>query len=580
LDNCFEKNLLALSMHNPDLCSRLRSIKTVSGRYKFIKSTSGETIPAIVDSGGSGRPLHSTVNPKREAERLVSTFVSENAAGFPVFLGLGAGFAPAFALQTQPRTEVRQDRGSPLQGVSRVTVIEYDINGIWELLSSCEYISLFEDPRFTLVVDADPDLIEKFILEQYSPVLYGGIKTIPLRTRTDCDKEHFTAAVNAVQRAVEKVSADYSVQAHFGTRWFVNIIRNLEQAGKQKGRVPVVHEAAICAAGPSLDAQIPVLAEQREKAGSQKLFVISTDTALPSLLSQGLKPDAVISIDCQHISYYHFMGSVCRDIPLFLDIASPPALAGFSDHPFFFSGGHPLAVYISQCCLPIPLLDTSGGNVTYACLSLAENLGAKRITVYGADFSYPDGKIYTRGAYIFSLFEKKQNRFAPLESQVSSFLYRTPFLPPEDTNGCANGSPSPHCYETAVLRFYRKAFEKKASEIDAEITTAQGRSIPLNLQKKNTVSNNGNANNFTPNGTETDIAGFLKQYRADIAALPVPSATGAGTYLNSLSPEMRRIAVTLLPLAAAIKHRRPELDVSELFEEVKRYSIKQITGNR
>ncbi|MDR2934621.1 MAG: DUF115 domain-containing protein, partial [Candidatus Adiutrix sp.] len=47
---------------------------------------------------------------------------------------------------------------------------------------------------------------------------------------------------------------------------------------------PAAGDAAVCAAGPSLDAQIPLLLERREG-----LFVIAADTALPALLAGGVK---------------------------------------------------------------------------------------------------------------------------------------------------------------------------------------------------------------------------------------------------------------------------------------------------
>jgi hypothetical protein len=583
VDRCdfFERNLLALSAQNPELCSRLRvalrvalgAAETGTGRYKFIESASGEVVPAIIDANGVARPLHSTVDPKREAGRLIASLDAKasyaKASGFLVFLGLGAGFLPEIALQ--------------LPDTSQIIVIDFDINGVAELFSSREYTSLLSDPRFTLLVDPDPGLIEKTILEIYRPALDGGIKVLPLRARTDLDKELFGKAADAVQHAIEKVSADYSVQAHFGTRWFANIIRNLGTAQGQRRSVPPVYGAAICAAGPSLDMQIPFLAEQREKQGAQNFFIICADTALPALLSRGVKPDAVVSIDCQHISYHRCMGNACRDIPLFLDLCSPPALAGFSDSPFFFSGGHPLAVYISQCWRPFPLLDTSGGNVTYACLSLAENLGAHRITVFGADFSYPFGKIYAKGTYLFPLFEKKQNRFSPIEAQVSALLFRSPFLPPENASIVATGNS---CYETATLRFYRKAFEKKALETEAEIAAVSGLGIPLCLSAGNRNGHSRHTdkqkkNIFAAGKAETSAAEFLERYQRDIAALPIPG-TGdipAGAYLKTLDTCKRRIAATLLPQAAAVKRRKPDLTAGELIEEVKRYCIGEIDTN-
>jgi hypothetical protein len=344
----------------------------------------------------------------------------------------------------------------------------------------------------------------------------------------------------------------------------------------QNRSAPPVREAAICAAGPSLDDQIPLLIERKHERKS--LYVISADTALPALLHRGFRPDAVVSIDCQHISYYHFMGTECAGIPLFLDIASPPMLSDFSDFPFFFSGGHPLAAYISQEWRPLPLLDTSGGNVTYACLSLAESLGAQRITVYGADFSYPAGKVYARGTYIYPFFERRQERRSPLESRLSSFLYRSPFLPPEDAAYGGNEQIPP--YETTALRLYRKSFEHKISAMEAEVSVAPGRGIPLVIHRKPLSPPSGARiiSLFAPGKMVMDANRFLEQYQRAIEALPVLGTTNGNTdiYLRNLDVDARRVFVTLLPQMAALKHRQPELTVPDLVEEVKRYSVNEI----
>ena len=553
----FERNLLALSSQNPALCSRLSAAETTLGRYKFLESQSGEVVPALMDRGGSAHALHSTVDPRREAARLVAALQDkgQSAEGFVVFLGLGAGFAAEAALNS----------GS----VAHAVVIDYDINGIAELFCSREYIALLSDPRFTLLVDPPPSLIESTILELYRPALCGGIRMLPLRTRTELDKQSFGAASAAIQQAIEKISSDYSVQAHFGMRWFANIIRNLEAAQQQSRSAPPIREAAVCAAGPSLDDQVPLLLERKL---SQKIFVISADTALPALLYRGLKPDAVVSIDCQHISYYHFMGTDCRDIPLFLDIASPPMLPEFSDYPFFFSGGHPLAAYVSQQWRPLPLLDTSGGNVAYACLSLAESLGAQHITVYGADFSYPAGRVYARGAYIYPYFECRQERRFPLEARFSSFLYRSPFLPPEN----AQDADRPR-YETAALRTYRTSFERKISAMEAPVAAAEGRGVPLSIHRKppQQGARSRIISLFAPGKTMMDCGQFLEEYRHDIAALPVVGRD-ANAYLRNLDTGARRVFATLLPQMAAFRRRRPELPLPALAEAVKRYSVNEI----
>jgi hypothetical protein len=547
----FERNLLALSAHNPELCSRLSGAESTLNHYRFLESRSGEVIPAMVDRSGAAHPLHSTIDPRREAERLAATLKDE---GFLVFLGLGGGYTAEAALGRA--------------GVSHILIIEYDINSVAELFCSREYITIFGDPRCSLLVDPSPKAIEAHILEQYRPALSGGIRTLPLRARTELDIPRFGAAADAVQRAIETVSADYSVQAHFGVRWFSNIIRNVRTAETRNSSMPPIREAAICAAGPSLDRQIPLLAELRQKSGQEhRPFIISADTALPALLRHGITPDAAVSIDCQHISYYHFMGGACRNIPLFLDIASPPLLAGLSDFPFFFSGGHPLARYISRYWRPLPRIDTSGGNVTYAALSLAETLGAERIWLYGADFSYPQGRVYARGTYIYPFFEQKQRRVSPLEALFSAFLYRTPFLPDEDAGV--------HRCETAAMRFYRKRLEEKAAGMEAEVIPIAGMGAPIRIERKMPHNAGGRVLRlFAPGRPLTSAAGFLEQYRHAIAALPVRAAD-AGAYLN-LNPGEQEVFTTLLPQAAALKRRQPELATGALLAAVQRHCLDRI----
>jgi hypothetical protein len=555
--NFFEKNLQMLSGKNPELCSRLSAARTARGRYKILESRTGRVVPAIVDPDGQAHALHSTVDPEKEAQRLAAA-LNEGWAepGFVVFLGLGAAYAATAALSAGT--------------ASHVLVIEFDVNGVAELLGSCEYATL-GDSSFTLLVDPDSDLIQETILDLYNPCLCGGIRVLPLRARVDWDKEKFAMAGEAVRRTMEKVSADYSVQAHFGIRWFSNIIRNLGIAQSLNQAAPQISgadigDAAICAAGPSLNDQIPILRERRQ---THSIFVIAADTCLPALLVGGVKPDAVVSIDCQHISYCHFIGTDCADIPLFLDIASPPLLSGFSRRLFFFRGGHPLAAYINLKWMPLPPLDTSGGNVTYACLSLAQKLEARRITVYGADFSYPLGNAYARGTYFYPLFERNQNRLSPLEAGVSSFLYRSPFLPPE--NGGRRGSVSP-CYETTSLRFYRKSFEEKASAMEAEVSAAAGLGIPLEIRRKTNkpFASGRQTIDFAPGKAQMDSREFLDQYKNEIKALSL-----FGPNIN-LSADERQVFTTLLPLIAAIKRRHPELATPDLVEAAKTHCADEI----
>ncbi|MDR2448059.1 MAG: DUF115 domain-containing protein [Treponema sp.] len=501
-------------------------------KYTIKTARNNSIVPAIVDDNGVEHALHSLIDPQKEAERLLGVRKDE---GFLVFLGLGGGFSAAQSLACD-------------KDIRLVMIVDYGREGLEELFSVIDYSSIMNDPRVFLLIDPSTVEIESFILEHYQPALMNGMRVFPLRARIDVESEPFRAAEAAIGGALKKVSADYSVQAHFGLRWFSNIIQNIQNIknmgparknafhwqGCFEGRS--VKRVSITAAGPSLDRSLPLLREQR-----MRRFIIATDTSLSALLAAGIEPDAVVSIDCQLWSYNHFFRRT--RIPLFLDLASPPMLAERSAAPYFFSGGHPLSRLFSRAGTDIPELDVSGGNVTYAAVSLAEALGAETVELFGADFSYPLGVAYARGTWLHPFYDKRQNRFSPTETFFSHLMYRTPL-----EKRYANGSWH---YETPTLAMYRAKLAER----------------PWRPQK--TASAPWYRLEKTPGAALG--AEFLTAYREKLRALSFRR-------LDARFPDSEGAAViaTLLPTAAALKHRNPELGGERLLEAAREWCMKRL----
>ena len=542
----FERNLLALSRSDAELCARLSAARTTRGRYRFLSSRSGDVIPALVNRSGAAHPLHSLMDPRREAARLVATVQD---GGMLVILGLGGGYGAEAAL-------ARRD-------VNSVLVIESDIDGMAELLAAKDYVGVLSDERVRLLVDASPGQVRSYLLSTYRPALFGGISVLPLRPRVDADPTLFDTMSSTIRSAIAEVSNDYSVQAYFGKRWFANAIRNLAAASFTPGPVPPAKRVAITAAGPSLETCLDSL--RRDRASR---FILATDTSLPALLSADIRPDAVVSIDCQHISYYHFMDGLPEDVSLFLDLASPPVVASRSAKPRFFSGGHPLTVYVSRNWRPIPYVDTSGGNVTYAAVALADALGAERIELYGADFSYPRGGAYARGTYIHPYFQRAQNRLAPLESLFAAFLYRNETLERHEHNGVWR-------YETKSLADYRERLEALAPTLSAELVPTPGPGAPITVRAALRRPARSALPLFASGRASMGPHEFLSLYRDRI--LQIPSMTSsASSFLSALSVESRDVLTTLLPTAAAIRRRYPALNAGETLDAVREYCLEEI----
>ncbi|MDR0447484.1 MAG: DUF115 domain-containing protein, partial [Treponema sp.] len=329
--------------------------------------------------------------------------------------------------------------------------------------------------------------------------------------------------------------------------WFSNIIRNLSLAEEQRGGILPVRKALICAAGPSLEDQIPMIKRIRGKQKESESIIIAVDTSLPALLQHDLEPDAVISIDCQHISYRHFFNTLPEKTRLFLDLASPPTVAARTKNRFFFSGGHPLSRYISRVWRPLPILDTSGANVAFAALSLAESIGARELTLYGADFSYPRGKTYARGTYIYSYFDQFQSRYSPLESQHSAFLYRDSSL--KKIN--CEFEEDLWFYETSTLRFYREKVRQK------ETAVYSAKSCPIYL--------------FSTGPVKQSVNSFLKYYKKALKGF-----CSFDPMIDRKENEETELLITILPLAAYFRRTNPSITSEELFIIIKSWCLKEL----
>jgi hypothetical protein len=493
------------------------------------------------------------MDPRREARRLISTL--GGGEDFLIFLGLGGAYHIEAALE-RPET-------------SGVIIVEFGLPGLAELFGLRDLAGVLGDRRVQILADPPSGILERFIPGCFLPSLSGAVRVLPLRSRVDASPQVFERAAEEIRGAVGRISADYSVQAHFGIRMFRNILRNIliaEKTAEESPPLPRISRAAICAAGPSLDGQISQIAAARERGEP----LIAADTSLPVLLNAGLEPDAVVSIDCQHISYRHFIppgaggGSSAL---LFLDLASP--LGSLGGRRIFFSGAHPLTNYISSHWRPFPIIDTSGGNVAYAAVSLAEFLGAGEIELYGADFSYPLGRTYARGTYIFPYFDIRQSRLHPLEALFSNFLYRSPLEKKHTPEGT-------WYYETTALARYREALEIKGQGMGGRLSSARGLAPGVSI-KTSGRGNRGPGRTAAAAGKHSPPPArvFLAGYREGIRSLPPLKGAAAG-YPMELEAGQRRILATLLPLAAALRRRAPELRGAEIIEAVRDYSLAAI----
>lgn len=399
-----------------------------------LSAKTGDAIPVF----SSGKPMHSKYNPQAETLALPP----ECTGGFFIIAGIGAGFHIRTLLQKNPG--------------AAVIAFEDDTAS----LSFCRQFPLVRElesagGRVWLCTLQE---LGRSIISRYAPGIYGDLFFLPQHAWEAENREICAAAKAIVTESLAAVSADYSVQAHFGKIWMRNILLNLSSFSAN----PEIHcdtrrTAAVIAAGPSLDQTAGMLAAKRDS-----YYIISTDTAYGSLLRRGLTPDAVVSVDGQHISTTHFFPCPERadDAPgtLFIfDIctnAEAVALVRKRGHQVYFvHSGHPLSCLAAEQAA-LPYLETGAGTVTIAACDFARRAGFTKLALFGADFAYSSGKPYTRGSYLDDQFFASATRTATAEGAFTALMYRTE-LTPLHKAGTFSGELS-RAFTSPVLSGYEK----------------------------------------------------------------------------------------------------------------------------
>ena len=380
----------------------------------IIEAKDGNALPVCKNAAGQEIALHSKYNPIREAESFAAQ-VDANCAFF-VVIGLAGGYHIQKLREKCPECTILA-----------VEATQTDI----DFLSQIPTVAQFKNDKRIFLTDLAS--LKHSLLSLYKPALHGNATILSLRQWETLFSEAGAQARAIITETIKLLSADFSVQSHFGKIWQKNILSNLSLAEKTKkitdraAKIDTKKTAAIIAAGPSLDNEIQTLKENRAA-----YFIIATDTAFSALLKQGIESDAVVSIDGQYISHAHYLEQLPKNTLYVFDLCATTASvrkALSAGTVIFAETGHPLAQYASffDGAQNFLHLEAGSGTVTIAAASFAQALGFSNahIQFFGADFSYIAGRPYARGTYLESSFYSQQNRFNTAEKSYTALMFRT-----------------------------------------------------------------------------------------------------------------------------------------------------------
>lgn len=283
----YESNIKLLKKNQPNAWETIQSFDS-EPVGAIVMAKNGKPNLKVEKKEGEFLFFHDIHNPEKEAQDFLN-IVPENAKGTVIFQGMGLGFGPVAII------EKRKD-------IRHLIIFELCVGIFLQALRGMDLSCLLGDPKVVICLGADPDV--KQILSMVSRSM--RLEEISMLTHNpSCafQKENY----EKLGKEIYSISNEFNMSANtfkaHGTTFIANrlslltmvhhnsLIDSLQNRFKD---IPAI----LVAAGPSLDKNIELIREFKEKA-----VIISVDSALPALLASGVTPDFVTSIDYQALTY-------------------------------------------------------------------------------------------------------------------------------------------------------------------------------------------------------------------------------------------------------------------------------------
>ena len=214
------------------------------------------------------------------------------------------------------------------------------------------------------------------------------------------------------------------------------------------------------------------------------------------------------------------------------------------DTVYYFTSGHPFSQYINRNLKSFPTLNTSGGSVTHAALSLANSLNARDIYLYGADFSYPLGKSYSRGTYIYDFFNKFTQKTNPLENSFFSFIMQSREIKIEELEEGLR-------YITKPMTGYKENLEREIENIRGKLHVKNGYGSKINIDQDE-IHDLSILPVFSEGNMRLSSHDFLINYKQTLLSLP-DIEFPVESYLYKLDKKQQLVWLTIIPVLASIR---------------------------
>lgn len=395
-NNYFSTNLQAILEIFPKMANQIidycRSVISETSEIVIDNSLNGENIIAI---SKNNRLIYfnSRYNSDKSSKIWAEQYKNKSYQEVFIVFGLGNGGAIRELINVTSETNL-------------ILVYEPNPQIFLKVMNNMELSDIFRSGRvFISVENINNDMLLEFTSEiiSYSKIKYIELCKLPLYEELYGTKLDYLLSI--IKQTLEILFLDRNTQIEFSNEFIRNMLVNFRDMPNQYA-INQIKEALckydlsntpaiVVSAGPSLDKNIKEL-----KSAEGKAFIIVSDTAIKSVLREGIMPDFIVTVDA-HKNPYLFAHKDVTNIPMLVCQHSNKEIWGIHKGKRFYFGddnSYILDLYSRFAGIGLEALET-GGSVSNNCFSFAQYCGFKKIILIGQDLAFSGKKMHADCAY-------------------------------------------------------------------------------------------------------------------------------------------------------------------------------------
>lgn len=398
MGSTLEENLKTLSFTNSELVKSLNALS--SDVWKFCNSAKGEP-NFYKEKDGKRFYLHSKENIAIEARQWFSMHDLTDVDWLIVY-GIGLGFY---------YKELKSWLKSSLN--HHLIFIEDDLEVIKHFLETEDANEILKDSQVELhyleTQDRSSQGVVKDLIQKFT---YQSVRFASLISYEKEKASEFSSFKHFLELQLFRYQTNVGEYLERGASFFSNFYKNLFQypeslnGNKFVGKFKNI-PAIICGAGPSLEKNVEVLRQLKDKA-----LIFAGGTAMNALNAFGINPHFGFGVDPFPAQFTRLLMNTAFETPFFYRNRMNFHGAQMIHGPkLYYPGatGYPLAKWFDdQLGLSTPALD-EGCNVINMSLSIAKELGCNPIICVGVDLAYSSGKSYSPGIEMSAIHDPKEH---------------------------------------------------------------------------------------------------------------------------------------------------------------------------